>query len=81
LFKKEENPINRLVYVVILLVYVERCHIKIKEKAHKPHKMLTRPSSKLNPVKNAKGTEHIFMKLDICIDGCLGIMQVFFYSC
>jgi hypothetical protein len=30
--KTEVNPINRLVYVVSLLVYVEKCHIKIKEK-------------------------------------------------
>jgi hypothetical protein len=36
LVKKEENQINRLVYVLILLVYGEKCHIKIKEKAHKP---------------------------------------------
>jgi hypothetical protein len=36
LVKKGGNPVNRLVYVVILPVYGEKCHIKIKEKAHKP---------------------------------------------
>jgi hypothetical protein len=31
--KKGENPINRLVYVVICLVYVGKSHITMKEKA------------------------------------------------
>jgi hypothetical protein len=37
--KKGGNPINLLVYMVILLVYRGKCHMMIKEKAHKP-KML-----------------------------------------
>jgi hypothetical protein len=39
--QKERNPINRLVCVVILLVYVERGNIKIKEQAHKPQNVGT----------------------------------------
>jgi hypothetical protein len=79
--QKEVNPINQVVYVVILLVYVDKCHINIKEKAYKLKcRDVRRLIHKTGSRDNAKSTGNIIiikMNFDKCLDDNLEIIHVF----